>query len=53
MSNPNLASYMWKCVNSVTGCDKSQWAEFPWGIHISLDIIDFFQSVGQYSTSSY
>ena len=45
---------MWKCVNGVIGCDKSQQAEFQWGIQ--LDIINhFFQSVAvsTHATSSY
>jgi len=43
-SNRKLAAYMWKCVNSVIGRDKSHTAGLPQGV--SLDVInDFFQSV--------
>ena len=42
--NPKLTAYMWKCVNSVIGHDKSHMTGLPQSI--LLDVInDFFQSV--------
>jgi len=39
-SNPKLAAHMWKCVNSVIGCDKSYTTGLPQGV--SSDAINDF-----------